>query len=134
MSDDALEKGDELVVVGDDTGVVLCSVVGNDGMFSGRSVGSASGIGDDWRKSGRAVSSCWSCASISGVGLSESGDPRGGGSVPVGSEAVGSSSWGGLFMVEWLRLSIVIGPERSRWRHVHASLVVEQEKACGARR
>ena len=75
---------------------------------------------------------------MAGVGLSvSSGGPgRGGGVVPGSSASVSSSSWGGWSLCTVVRvgLSMVMGSERSWVRHVHASSVVGQEKACGARR
>ena len=64
---------------------------------------------------------------MSGVGLSvSSGDLRAG-----EGDGVGSSSWDGwsLYVLDWLGLSMVIGSSRIRVKHVHASLMVEQEKA-----
>ena len=62
---------------------------------------------------------------MAGVGLSvSSGGPgRGGGLVPGSSVSVGSPSWGGwsLCTVCCVGLSMVMGAERSRVRHVHAS-------------
>ena len=46
MFDDAGEKVGELAVGGDDTGVVICSVGGNEGTLAGGSDGFASGVGD----------------------------------------------------------------------------------------
>ena len=45
-------------VVGDGTRVVDCSVGGVGGEFVGESGGSDSSICDDWRRTGKAVSSC----------------------------------------------------------------------------
>ena len=57
----------ESVVDGDDAGIACSSVGdGNDEVVS------------DWRMLGRAVSSCWNWASISGVGPSESAGAGGG--------------------------------------------------------
>ena len=69
---------------------------------------------------------------MSGVGLSVSSGGPGAGD----GDGVGSSSWDGwsLYVLDWLGLSMVIGSLRIRVRHAHASLVEEQEKACGARR
>ena len=79
---------------------------------------------------------------MSGVGLSvsvsvSSWGPSGGGGSGLGAGAlVGLSSWDGwsLYMVVCLGLSMGIGSECKRVRHAHASLMVEQEKVCGARR
>ena len=45
-------------VVGDGAGVMDCSVEDVGGAFVGESGGSDSSICDDWRRTGRAVSSC----------------------------------------------------------------------------
>jgi hypothetical protein len=75
---------------------------------------------------------------MAGVGLSvpSGGSGSGGGLVPGGGASVSSSSWDGwsLCTVVWVGLSMLMGSERSRVRHVHASSVVGQETACGARR
>ena len=49
---------------------------------------------------------------------------------------MGSSIWDdwSLYVLVGFVLSMEIGLVRSRVRHAHASLMVEQEKACGARR
>ena len=50
---------------------------------------------------------------------------------------MGSFSWDdwSLYVLVWLGLSMmVIGSVQIRVRHAHASVMVEQEKACGARR
>ena len=63
---------------------------------------------------------------MAGVGLSVlSGGPEAG-----DGDGVGSSSWDGwsLYVVGWVGLSMVIGSLRIWVRHVHASLMVEQEK------
>ena len=75
---------------------------------------------------------------MSEVGLSvSSGDPVGGGGSGPGDGAWESSTgwddWSLCVSVCW-GLSMEIGSFRSRVRQVHASLMVEQEKACGARR
>ena len=51
---------------------------------------------DGWSSAGSAASSCWSCAIMSGVGLSvSSGDPvGGGGSGPGDGSWESSSGWG----------------------------------------
>ena len=102
------------------------------GAWAGESAGSAVGGAEDWSIVGSAASSFWSWASMSGVGLSMSSGGPGAGD----GDGVGSSSWDGwsLYVLDWLGLSMVIGSVRIRVRHAHASLRVEQEKECGARR
>ena len=64
---------------------------------------------------------------MAGVVLSMSSGGPGAGD----GDGVGSSSWDGcsLYVLDWLGLSMVIGSLRIRVRHVHASLMVEQERA-----
>ena len=64
---------------------------------------------------------------MAGMGLSMSSGGPGAGD----DGGVGSSSWDGwsLYVLDWLGLSMVIGSLRIRVRHVHASLMVEQERA-----
>ena len=99
--------------------------------MAGESAGSAVGGAEDWSNVGSAASSFWSWTSMAEVGLSVSS----GGPEAEDGDGVGSSSWDGwsLYGLDWLGLSMVIGSLRIRVRHVHASLMVEQEKAEGAR-
>ena len=64
---------------------------------------------------------------MAGVGLPISSEGPGAG----GGDGVGSSSWDGwsLYVLDWLGLSMVIGSLWIQVRHVHASLMVEQERA-----
>ena len=64
---------------------------------------------------------------MAGVGLSVSSGGLGAGD----GGGVGSSGWDGwsLYVLDWLGLSMVISALRIRERHVHSSLMVEQEKA-----
>ena len=69
----------------------------------------------------------WSLYVLDWVGLSMSSGGPGAGD----GGGVGSTSWvgGSLYVLDWLGLSMVIGSLRIWVRHVHASLMVEQEKA-----
>ena len=100
---------------------------GVEGAWAGESAGSVVGGAGDLSNVGSAVSSFWSWTSIAGVGLSMSSGGPGAGD----GGGVGSSSWDGwsLYVLDWLGLSMVIGSLRIRVRHVHASLMVEQERA-----
>ena len=75
---------------------------------------------------------------MAGVVLSGSSEVpvEGKGAGPGDGAWVGASGWEvwSLYVLVWLGLSMVIGSVRIRVRHAHASLMVEQEKACGARR
>ena len=97
------------------------------GAWAGELAGSAVGDAEDWSNAGSAASLFWSWTSMSGVGLLVSS----GGSGVGDGDGVGSSSWDGwsLYVLDWVGLSMVIGSLRIRVRHVHASLMVEQEKA-----
>ena len=112
-------------------GCSVGSVGGVGGAWAGEPAGSAVGDAEDWSNAGSAASSCWSWTSMAGVGLSVSSGGPGAGD----GDGLGSSSWDGwsLYVVIWLELSMVIGSVLIRVRHVHASLMVEQEKAEGAR-
>ena len=107
-----------------------CSVgsrEGVEGAWAGESAGSVVGGAGDLSNVGSAASSFWSWISMAGVGLSMSSGGPGAGD----GGGVGSSGWDGwsLYVLDWSGLSMVIGLLRIRVRHVHASLMVEQEKA-----
>ena len=99
---------------------------GVEGAWAGESAGSVVGGAGDLSNVGSAASSFWSWTSMAGVGLSMSSGGPGAGD----GDGVGSSGWDGwsLYVLDWLGLSMVIGSLRIRVRHVHASLMVEQEK------
>ena len=69
------------------------------------------------------------------LSVSSEGSVEDKGAGPGDGAGVGSPSWNwSLYVSVWLGLSMVIGSVRIWVRHAHASLMVEQEKACGVRR